>query len=99
MRYIICGITVLYAGLSMLAAVSQIKTAAQKDTPLMMLGGGLFLVVAMFFQNSDWILAIIGGTMICIAAFLNGKHSGNFHVSHHIIRLTITLLLVFGFLL
>lgn len=45
MRYIICGITILYAVLSMLAAVTQIKTAAHKDTSIMMLSGGLLLVI------------------------------------------------------
>lgn len=99
MRYIICGITILYAGLSMLAAVTQIRAATHKDTPIMMLSGGLLLVVAAFLQNIDWIVVIIGGGLICIAAFLNGKRSESFHVSHHIIRFIITLLLVIGFVL
>lgn len=99
MRYIICCITVLYAVLSVIAAVSQIKTATHKDTSIMMLGGGLLLVIAIILKNADWIAAIIGGLLICIAAFLNGKRSGNFHISHHIIRFIITLLLVIGFIL
>lgn len=99
MRYIICGITILYAGLSMLAAAAQLKTAARKDTPIMMLSGGLILIAAVFLKSTDWIAAIIGGALICTAAFLNGKRGGNFHASHHIIRLVITLLLVIGFVL
>lgn len=99
MRYIICGITVLYAVLSMFAAITQIKTATHKDTSIIMLCGGLLLVIATVFKNADWIIVIIGGMLICIAAFLNGKRSGNFHISHHIIRFIITLLLVIGFIL
>lgn len=99
MRYVICGITVLYAVLSMLAALTQIKKAARKDTSIMMLAGGLLLVIATVLKNADWIAAIIGGLLICIAAFLNGKRSGNFHISHHIIRFIITVLLVIGFIL
>lgn len=97
MRYIICGITVLYAVLSMLAAVTQIKSATHKDTSLMMLGGGLLLVVATILKNADWIAVIIGGILICIAAFLNGKRRGILHISHHIVRFIITFLLVIGF--
>lgn len=99
MRYIICGITVLYAVLSMFAAATQLKTATRKDTSVMMFCGGLILIIATVFKNADWIAAIIGGMLICIAAFLNGKRSGNFHISHHIIRFIITLLLVIGFVL
>lgn len=99
MRYFICGITVLYAALSMFAAATQLKTAAHKDTSIMMLCGGLFLVIATVFTKTDWIIVIIGGMLICIAAFLNGKRSGNLHISHHIIRFILTLLLVVGFIL
>lgn len=99
MRYFICGIAFFYAGLSMLAAVTQLKKATHKDTPVMMLSGGLLLVVAAFLPKVDWIVAIIGGALICIAAFLNGKRSGSFHASHHIIRFVITSLLVIGFIL
>lgn len=99
MRYFICGITVLYAALSMFAAVTQLKSSTRKDTSIMMLCGGLLLVIATVFKNADWIVVIIGGILICIAAFLNGKRSGNLHISHHIIRFIITLLLVIGFIL
>lgn len=99
MRYIICAITVLYAVLCMLAAVTQIKTSTHKDTSIMMLSGGLLLVIATISKNADWILVITGGLLICIAAFLNGKRNGNFHIHHHIIRFIITLLLVIGFIL
>lgn len=99
MRYFICGITVLYAALSMFAAVIQLKTAVHKDTSIMMLCGGLLLVIATVFTKADWIIVIIGGMLICITAFLYGKRSGNLHISHHIIRFILTLLLVVGFIL
>ena len=99
MRYLLYGITFLYAALSMLAAIVQIKTSRQKDTPIMMLCGGLLLIAAVFFKHTNWMIALVGGALICIAAFLNGKRSENFHVSHHIIRFIITLLLVIGFVI
>ncbi|MCM1105105.1 MAG: hypothetical protein NC409_13500 [Clostridium sp.] len=99
MRYVIGGISILYAALSMLAAIVQMRTQPRKDTPLMMLGGGILLIAAALIQKADWILAVIGGAMICAAAFLNGKRSGNFHIQHHIIRLALTLILVIGFVM
>lgn len=97
MRYLICGITILYAALSMIAAITQIRTKERKDTPIMMFGGGLLLIFSAILADIDWIMAAIGGACICIAAFLNGKRSGNFHAHHHIIRSAVTLLLIVGF--
>ena len=47
----------------------------------------------------DALSAVPGGLLICSAAYLNGKRSGNFHLSHHIIRGGIAVLLVVGFIL
>ncbi len=40
--------------------------------------------------------AVCGFLPICFAAYLNGKRSGNFHPSHHIVRGIAALLLVAG---
>lgn len=98
MRYVIGTVTVLYAALSMLAAIVQMKTQTRKDTSVMMLGGGILMIAAVILPGADWILAIIGGALICAAAFLNGKRSGNFHARHHVIRFALTLLLIIGFI-
>lgn len=101
MKYIVVIIAVLYALLSMLAASTQLKKAEKKDTSLMMLSGGVLLLGAAVLQlttvSYDWAAAILGGALISVAAFLNGKRGGNFHLSHHVIRFCITLLLIVGF--
>lgn len=98
MRYIICAVAILYAVLSMLAAVVFMRTAKRKDTSIMMLGGGILFILAAILQKADWILATVGGILICASAFMNGKRSGDFHARHHIIRFVLTLLLVLGFI-
>ena len=103
MKYILFVFAMLYALLSMVAAVYQIKTAERKGTAVMMLCGGALLIWAaglqLFAWSYDWIVAIIGGTLMCIAAFLNGKQGEQFHLSHHIVRAVFTILLLVGFAL
>lgn len=105
MRYILYVIVILYALLCILAATIQIKEAKNKDTSAMMLSGGFVLVISVISHSMHnmgwtyaWCSAALGGGLICIAAFLNGKRSGMFHVSHHIVRLVATVLFVAGFL-
>ncbi|MCH5278558.1 MAG: hypothetical protein J1E60_02085 [Christensenellaceae bacterium] len=101
MKYVLCAIVILYALLSMAAAIHQMKTERRMDTPVVMLFGATALVAAavlqLFTWQYDWIIAIIGGAIICMAAYLNGKRGGNFHASHHIVRFVVTALFVVGF--
>ena len=103
MRYILYAITALYGGLSFFAAFSQLKKLEQKTSHVIMALGGLILIaeIGLHIINIpfNWIAAIVGGALICTAAVINGKKSGSFHIAHHIIRFTVTLLLVVGFIL
>lgn len=103
MQYVLYTVTVLYAALSLVAAIAQIRSAAKKDTPALMLCGSLILAFAVILQAVSgafgWIPALIGGLLISLAAYLNGRRSGAFHISHHIIRAALTVLLVAGFLI
>ncbi len=103
MKIILYCITVLYALLSVIAALSQLKKAERKDALLMMSGGGLLLLLATILHIADlsysWVITAAGGLLICIAAFLNGRRGEQFHALHHCIRLVVTILLVIGFLL
>lgn len=104
MRYVLYVAVVLYALLCMLAATIQMKTAKNKDTSAMMLSGSLVLIVSVISHSMHgmgwayaWGSAALGGVLICIAAFLNGKRSGTLHVSHHIVRFAVTALFAVGF--
>lgn len=101
MKYIFYGIIILYALLSILAASVQMKASKKRDTSILMLAGGLFLIAAVFLYKMAYsvIILIAGGVLISVAAFINGKRSGNFHIVHHIIRFAVTVLLVIGFIL
>lgn len=43
------------------------------------------------------LIMALGGECICVAAFLNGRRSGKFHLKHHVIRFAVTFLLVIGY--
>ena len=97
------GVAALYALLSLFAAIVQLKTAKAKDAPLLMMGGGLLMLVAVVLQlvsvSFSWVVLLSGGLLISVAALLNGKRSGTLHASHHIIRACLTLALTVGFFL
>ena len=89
MKYVLYAVTALYAGLTFFAAFSQLKKAEKKTSYAAMAAGALILIAA------------IGLHLISIpftAAIYNGKKGGNFHITHHIIRFAVTLLLIAGFI-
>lgn len=102
MKYVLYSVTLLYAGLTFFAAFSQLKKAEQKTPYAVMAAGGLILIAAIGLHlisiPFNWFAAVLGGVLICTAAIYNGKKSGNFHITHHIIRFSVTLLLIAGFI-
>ena len=102
MIYVLAVITAAYALLSALAATVQMKSADRKDAPILMLTGGILMLAAavtvIILWQFDWVLAVTGSALICIAALINGRR-GEFHASHHIVRLALTVILTIGFVL
>ena len=101
MRILLCIISVAFGALSMTAALSRIKAKEGELSHILMSVGSLFLITSVIFNilnlDFDWIVALIGTAMICIAAVWNGKRNGNFHIQHHIIRIILSSVLVIGF--
>ena len=103
MIYVLSGVTAVYAILTIIAAAAGMNNDDRKYTHIAMLCGGALLIAAavtcLFHEQSDFHLAVIGGAAICVAAYINGKSSENFHLSHHIIRFVFTIVLTFGFMM
>ena len=87
----------------MIAAISQIRVDKKSAPIVLMIIGSVMLISAVICnlmkQQFDFVLALIGCAAICTAAICNGLKSGNFHIKHHIIRITLSLILVVGFAL
>lgn len=101
MRIILWIVSVLFGGLSLVAAASQIKNEKKSPSALMMIIGSLLLIAAVICnitgQPWDFILALLGCAAICAAAIMNGIKSGQLHIPHHVIRITLSVLLMIGF--
>ena len=110
MRIAVSVLAILFALLHIIAAVTQLRSkdpAARGSAVLMLCGGAALICSAIAHLVYDGagsqitVLAagVCGFFPICFAAYLNGRRSGNVHLSHHVIRGGIAVLLVMGFFL
>lgn len=108
MRIVIGVFALLFGGLHLVAGLTQSKAQdpAARGFAIVMVCGGIALAAAgvahMTGANSGWkdaLAALPGCLLICVAAYENGRRSGNFHLSHHLIRGGIAALLIAGFAL
>lgn len=103
MNVVLCVVSIFFCGLSLIAAISQMRADKKSATAVLMIIGSVMLISAVICnlikQQFDFVLALIGCAAICTAAICNGLKSGDFHIQHHIIRITLSLILVVGFAL
>ena len=107
MRIAVSVLAILFALLHVIAAVAQLKSkdpAARGCASLMLCGGAALVcsAVSHLINSSLWpwidtLSAACGFLLVCFAAYLNGRRSGNVHLSHHLVRGGIAVLLVLGF--
>ncbi|WP_322175033.1 hypothetical protein [Acutalibacter caecimuris] len=98
----LCIIAGAFGLLSAVAALSRVRGAYPAPHVLMAIGGiGLLNAVIdnLVGGSSDWLLALIACGMICAAAIWNGRRAGALHGSHHLVRISLSTLLVAGFIL
>ena len=103
MNIVLCIVSILFGGLSLFAAVSQMRTEKKPMPALVMLLGSVALISAAGCNLEklpfDFVLALLGCAAICAAAIYNGLKGKNFHIQHHIIRIALSILLTVGFIL
>lgn len=99
---ITCVVAGLFAVLHLAAAASQFKKGVEPSHALMFCGAvGVLAAIVDCVRggSSDWLLMLLGGGMVCGAAFWNGKSAGKVNPLHHVIRgaIVVALALAFGF--
>lgn len=103
MNVVLSIVSIIFGGLSLIAAISQMRADKRSMPAVLMIMGSILLIVAVICnitkQQYDYVVALIGCIAICVAAIRNGLKSGNFHIQHHIIRITLSLILTIGFVL
>lgn len=91
--------------LTTVAALGEIRKKVQRNfAPFTLMSvGGVGLLGAVVDGVSggayDWLLALIACGMVCAGAVWNGRSRGDFHLSHHVVRMGLSLVLVAGFAL
>ena len=102
MQIILCIVSVLFGGLSLLAAFSQVKSESKPISAVIMIVGSVLLLAAVICNlirwQMDYIVALLGCIAICTAAIWNGAKSGQLHIHHHIIRIALSLILIACFI-
>lgn len=105
----ICALALAFGVLHLIAGISAMKKDFKPSRVVMPLGCviALLAIPACLMGwpwNLDSLLMAIGGGAVCGAAYYNGKSAAAkagdeklFHLSHHLIRFGIVLILVFAF--
>ena len=103
MNIVLCIVSIIFGGLSLIAAISQMRAEKKSMSAILMIVGSVMLISDVICnlakQQFDFLLALFGCAAICVAAIHNGLKSGNFHIQHHIIRITLSIILTIGFVL
>ncbi len=102
MKIAICVLACLAACLHALAAVSQIRKRQSSHNDLLMIAGAVIVlggvVLCLAGSSLDWLVALAGFGLIGAAAILNGKRKQDFHLRHHVVRLSLLALLTIALL-
>lgn len=106
MRIIVSVFAILFGGLHFIAGLTQLKSEgpAARGLACAMACGGIALICAAIinwmghlYGGQDVVSAVTGCLLICVSAYANGKRSGSFHASHHIIRGVLAVLIIGSF--
>ena len=86
-----------FALLHLLASLSEVKKGNHTlGNTFLLIGSSLAtlsLTLYFFLPIVALVLWLIGCGLICYGAYWNGKHKGNFHPVHHLIRMGIALVI------
>lgn len=100
--YLILSIITVFLALAfvllhLLASLSEVKKGNHTLGNQFLLIGSSLATFSLFFYFFLPIVALflwlIGCGLICYGAYWNGKHKENFHLTHHVIRLGIAMIL------
>ena len=90
-------LAIAFALLHLLASLSELKKGNHTlGNTFLLIGSSLptlSLILYFFLPIISLFLWLIGCGLICYGAYWNGKHKGNLHLAHHLIRIGIALVL------
>ena len=98
--FILIFCIVTFALLHLLAGGAALLKGDKTTGNILVFVGGLIAFLTFpslaITAGIPFITWIIGATLCCVGAYMNGKEKGNVNKSHHAIRITIAVLLTIG---
>ena len=90
-------LSLAFALLHLLASLTEVKKGNHTlGNTFLLIGSSLAtlsLILYFFLPIVALVLWLIGCGLICYGAYWNGKHKENFHPAHHLIRMSIALVI------
>lgn len=91
---------VTFAFLHLLAGGVALLKGDKTTGNILIFVGGLIALPAIpllaMVRGISFVTWIVGATLCCVGAYMNGKEKGNNNTMHHVIRITIAILLTIG---
>ena len=91
---------VTFAFLHLLAGSVALLKGDKTTGNILIFVGGLIALPAIpllaIVPRISFVTWIVGATLCCVGVYINGKQNGNFQKSHHVIRITIAVILTIG---
>ena len=98
--FILSFFIVTFALLHLLAAGAALLKGDKTTGNILIFVGALIALPAIpllaMGPGISFVTWIVGATLCCVGAYMNGKEKGNNNKSHHAIRITIAILLTIG---
>ena len=98
--FILSFFIVTFALIHLLAGGAALLKGDKTTGNILVFVGGLIALPASpllaMVRGLSFVTWIVGATLCCVGAYMNGKEKGNINKSHHAIRITIAVLLTIG---
>ena len=98
--FILSFFVVTFALLHLLAGGAALLKGDKTTGNILVFAGGLIALPTIpllsIVPGIPFLTWILGATLCCVGAYINGKQNGNFQKSHHVIRITIAVILTIG---
>ena len=98
--FILSFFIVAFALLHLLAGGAALLKGDKTTGNILVFAGGLIALPTIpllaVLPGIPFLTWILGATLCCVGAYMNGKEKGNINKSHHAVRITIAVLLTLG---
>ena len=99
MIYAVKILAILFAVAHIVAVAAAIRKGNHDLNLGIMSAGAAMVAASAAVPKLEWIGALLGGAIVCYAAYMNGKRSGKVNPVHHIVRAAVVVLFTVGYII